>query len=72
MIELLNCTDILLTEIKDKRCKRRTVAKTYALALRSSESTDWSAVNTAIITRWSVSGLEWIKRQAWSGRCFAS
>jgi hypothetical protein len=70
MVELTNCTETLLREIADKRFKRRNVAKTYALALRSSEETDWGTVNRAIIDRWSFSALEWIKWQAWSGRCF--
>jgi hypothetical protein len=69
-IELVNTTELLLQEIGDKRCKRKTVAKTYALAIRSSEPTDWHTVNMAIIARWSMSALEWIKRQAWSGKCF--
>ena len=69
-VELANCTTTLLQEIADNRMKRRNVAKTYALALKSSEPTDWSAVNAAIIQRWSRSGLEWIKRMAWSGKAF--
>lgn len=70
--ELIQCEDTLLREIADKSLKRRSIAKTYALALASSEcrTIDWSKVNAAIIARWSVSGLEWIKKQAWSGKCF--
>jgi hypothetical protein len=51
--------------------RRKDVAQTYALAIRSSESVDWSKVNTAIINRWSPYALKWIKEQAWSGKCFA-
>jgi hypothetical protein len=44
---------------------RKDIAVTYALALRSSDPTDWQQVNEAVIERWSFSGLEWIKKQAW-------
>ena len=46
------------------------IAKTLALALRSTYPTDWPRVNAAIIARWSQAGLQRIKRLAWSGRCF--
>jgi len=71
-IELACCESVLLHEIADKRMRRRDVAKTYALALRSSEveTLDWAKVNTAIIDRWSLHALKWIKEQAWSGACF--
>jgi hypothetical protein len=68
--ELMACTATLMDEISRPESTRRDVAKTYALALRSSEKTDWKVVNTAIIDRWSVSGLNWIKQQAHSGKCF--
>jgi hypothetical protein len=69
--ELANCTRTLLDEVARKEAKRLDIAKTYGLALRSSYPTDWRAVNEAIINRWSMSALEWIKKQAWSGRAFA-
>lgn len=71
-ISLMCCTDTLMAEIADKRFKRINVARTYALAIRSTEKTDWAKVNAAIVKRWSRSGLEWIKKQAWSGKCFKS
>ena len=46
------------------------IAKTLALAVRSTYPTDWQRVNAAIIARWSQAGLQRIKRLAWSGRCF--
>jgi len=70
-IELGNCTNHLLAEIADHGFVRRDVAKSYRLAMQSSEPVDWAAVNAAIIARWSLSALEYIKRMAWSGRCFA-
>lgn len=69
--ELLDCTDTLLREIRDPACKRKDVAQTYALALRSSEKTDWRRVNAAIIARWSFHALHWIEKQAHSGKCFS-
>lgn len=69
-VELTNTTNVLLQEIASPEMKRKDVAMTYALAMRSSCKTDWSKVNHAIIDRWSRSALEWIKKQAHSGKCF--
>ena len=66
-IELADCQPTLLQEIADPAMTRRDVALTYGLALRSSERVDWAIVNAAIIQRWSVSGLNWIKAAAWRG-----
>lgn len=72
MIELVCCEQTILKEIEDKAFKRLDIAKTYALAIKSSEfdSVDWAKVNAAIIDRWSRRSLEYIKDQAWSGRCW--
>jgi len=69
-MELACCTYVLLSEIADKRFKRKDIAMTYALALCSSEETNWKTVNKAIVERWSMSGLRYIKNLAWSGKCF--
>ena len=70
-IELIDCTNVILNEIKDIKFKRKNIAKTYALALKSSEdSINCKIINEAIINRWSRSGLEYIKNLAWSGKCF--
>lgn len=71
MLELSDCTNTILREIATPELHRRDISQTYALAMRSSEKTDWAAVNKAIIARWSFAGLEWIKKQAHSGKCFA-
>jgi hypothetical protein len=63
-------TGTLLHEIAAPEISRRQVAQTYRLAMESSEPTDWPRVNRAILKRWSLSGLAWIKRQAHSGVCF--
>ncbi len=66
-IELANCEAALLAEIADTVFKRKDVAQTYAMALMSSErdKVDWKKVNAAIVERWSVSGLKFIKEAAW-------
>jgi hypothetical protein len=69
-IELACCTSVLLNEIADPKAKQVDVSQTYCLALMSSEKTDWGQVNRAILDRWSMSGLERIKKMAWSGKCF--
>jgi hypothetical protein len=69
-IELTDCTNTLLAEIANPKMKRRDVAQTYYFALRSSHPTDWGKVNRAIIERWSMSALVWIKESAHSGACF--
>lgn len=65
-IELADCENTLLSEIADKAFKRKDIALTYSMAMASSEGVtlDWGKVNRAIISRWSVSGLLWIKKEA--------
>ena len=59
-------TETLLDRIADPKLRRRDIAFTYSLALiKATDLTDWRAVNGAIITRWSVSALRWIKKHAW-------
>ncbi len=67
-IELADCEATLLAEIAEPTCKRKDVAATYALALVSSERSriDWKRANTAIIERWSLYALQWIKKRAWA------
>lgn len=71
-IEMADCENQLLREIGDKQFTRRDVAQTYWYAMNSSErkTIDWAKVNGAIIDRWSMHALEWIKYQAWSKKCF--
>ncbi len=69
-VELSDCTNFLLREIADEKMFRNDIAKTYALAMRSSFPTDYAKVNAAIIERWSASGLKYIKERAWSGKAF--
>lgn len=65
----------ILREIAEPSLKRRDIAQTYHLAIKAQAEDgaviDWARVNAAILARWSPSSLEWIKKQAWSGKCFA-
>jgi hypothetical protein len=72
--ELIDCENVILREIATPEAKRRDIAQTYRLCMESSECDriDWAKVNGAILERWSRSALEWIKKQAHSGRCFAA
>jgi hypothetical protein len=57
----------LLKLIANPSMNRRDVAVTYRLAMRDAQDcVNWTEVNKAIIVRWSVSGLKWIKEFAWS------
>ena len=63
----MDCERILLKEIADPKATRDELALTYGLSLCSSEfkTIDWAKVNRAIIERWSMSALLYIKRRAW-------
>lgn len=69
--EMADCEKTLLAEIAGQST-RRDIAQTYALALRSSErdTIDWKKVNRAIIDKWCINALEYIKKLAHSGKCF--
>jgi len=64
-VEFCRCTEVLLQEIRDTHFSQKHVALTYAMAIASSETKDWKAINDAIIKRWSFSGLKRIKQMAW-------
>ena len=63
-IEMLDCQDTILNEIQHNECKRKDIALTYYLCMKSSENIDWGVINRAIIRRWSFSGLGYIKELA--------
>ena len=73
-VHMMACEATLLREIANPKMKRLDIAKTYWWAIIAHhdgvEEIDWLKVNTAIIERWSRSALEWIKKQAWSGKCY--
>lgn len=70
--ELSDAVGLIIEECKNPVLKRRDVAKSYYLAMKSSDALglDWRAINEVIIARWSLSGLLWIKYQAHSGKCW--
>ena len=64
-LELLCCENTILNEIEHKECKRKDIALTYYLCMNASDEIDWGKINEAIIERWSFSGLEYIKKEAY-------
>lgn len=64
-VELCCCEFVLLNEISMKEIKRDSIALTYRMAMDSSEKIDWAKINKAIMNRWSLSGLKYIKNKAW-------
>jgi len=68
--EITNGEETILIEISNKKLKQKDIAQTYALIIRSGEKVDWKKINTAIVNRWSMSGLKKIKEMAWNGKCF--
>jgi len=74
-IRLCNCESVLLLEAETKGVTRKSIAMTYRLAMEQEkdpdgEKIDWKKVNAAIVERWSLFGLKYIKELAWSGKCF--
>lgn len=55
----------LMAEIAEPEMKRDDVALTYAFGLRQPGEVDWGKVNEAIISRWSLAALKYIKERAW-------
>ena len=70
MIAEIACVESMVENEIKQGCKQKQIAQTYALALRSTWPTDWQRVNSAIVKRWSMAGLQRIKKLAWSGKCF--
>jgi hypothetical protein len=65
-VEMVDVQGQLMAEIADPRMKRADVALTYAFGLRQHDDVDWPTVNRAIVERWSMAGLDWIKTRAWA------
>jgi hypothetical protein len=71
MSDLMDFTEAILP-IVAYPSRRKDVVPIYATAILyevfarpAVSKTRWSVVNDAIIDRWSVSGLVWIKTRAW-------
>lgn len=60
-------TEKLIKQIKDKQWYQKHIILEYACLLSFGQhwKFDWTAINNAIIDRWSRSGLERIKAAAW-------
>jgi hypothetical protein len=67
-VEMIDVEGQLAREIADPRMTREDVALTYAFALRQWNPADtrYAAINRAIMERWSLSALKWIKTRAWA------
>jgi hypothetical protein len=66
IVEMVDPEGQALREIADPRMKRDDVALTYAFVIRQGCSGDRLAqVNRAIIERWSMAALKYIKERAW-------
>lgn len=72
MFELVDPENVILEEINNKELKQNDIAQTYFLIIRQGTKVDWKKINQAIINRWSKSGLDKIKKLAWSGKCCKS
>lgn len=55
----------IVRECADPAINRRSVAMTYAFALRQ-KVVGYGPANRAIIERFGEKGLQWIKRRAWA------
>ena len=64
-VELMFCEETILQEIDDKNFTHDSVAITYAFCIDSTENPDFAKINKAIVKRWSLSALEYIKKEAW-------
>ena len=67
-VELVNAMDYMLRELGVPKLTRNQFALTYALAMCSREDIDWPVVNRAVVDRWSLAGLRYIKDKAWKLR----
>ena len=64
-ISMVNPQRCILQEIADKVFKRNSVAVTYAFCIKQYSECDFAVIGDAIVARWSLSGLEYIKKRAW-------
>lgn len=57
----------LMDEIANPAMRRKDVAMTMRLIIRSGDidRVRWPEVNRAIVSRWSLGALDWIKKLAW-------
>lgn len=65
--EEMRLTDEIIAKIEDRNNKRNKIAYEYGWLLQSRHSNDlnWEKINNAIVERWSISALGYIKDKAW-------
>lgn len=67
-INLVCCTQVILQDLAAREVTQKDVALTYAMAIKSAaqkaDAPDWETINKAIISKWSVRGLERVKKRA--------
>lgn len=66
MVAHLACVEMVVENECAQDCAWKSLALTYALALRSDWPTDWKRVNAAISAKFGVRGLVRIKTLAWA------
>lgn len=66
-VEMVDPLGQALREIGDPAMKRDDIAVTYAFAIRQWDAMDkrYATINHAIMERWSLAGLKYIKERAW-------
>jgi hypothetical protein len=64
-VHMENPQAVILRDVADPTMKRQDVALAYAWAIRQADEVDFTVINQAIVERWSVSGLAFIKKLAW-------
>lgn len=68
-INMICCTDTICDEVAIQGMTRKDIALSYAFALKSqaqgADKPDWSKINHAILARFKMSSLEWIKKRAY-------
>ncbi len=65
VVEMVDPQRIVLIEIADRRMTRDDIALTYAYCLRQGETDRIAEINQAILARWSMAALKYIKTEAW-------
>ena len=65
-VELMFCEEAILQEIADKHFTRDDVALTYAFCrdAKETQNVNFRTINEAIVKRWSLSALDYIKGKA--------
>lgn len=62
-IYMVNVEEQAEMECAEPKCNREDLAYTYAFGMRNKD-TDWVRMNAAILKRFKVTGLMWIKKRA--------